>query len=471
MVTAITGITLILVGALPGLQAAAPAQTGTSIRYGETVSGTITEDTACQYYRFEGAADDPVIIDMQRTAGNLDGVLALYRQDGAEPVATGDDRPGGGLDPLIEARLPATGWYTIAVCRLETEQMRGTTGTFVLTLTGPGDEAFESAPPPEPLSGGLFEASPTSLPGMLQGLGRLPTATPGGAGDIPLIEPGQPITGRLAPDVRLVAYRLRVTAGDDVVIAWTRIAGNLAPVIRVIGEDGAMIAQAGTGSAAGMVWLGCRVYHGNTITIQVVREGEVIDGTAGDFELSVAILPSVSAVSTATLTAPTPRPSSTPFEFVMPTLPPMPTLAPTASEDLANPCQGRLDPLPSPGSSARISDAYTASGDGYSPAEVVPADVFRSDDDLNVVLTLDAASVPLTVTAIFCGPDGISGNGGEMTVSDTDTYLFGLDWESESIPWEAGPWVVEIYLDGMLDLALGFEVRAGATLPFGGLGD
>lgn len=223
----VLGLALSLAGTGgPGSEAAPLRQSGQRINYGDTVSGAITEAEPCRVYWFEGTANDPVTITMQRTGGNLDGTLAVYQQDrtfNPEPLITNDDAPGGGLDPVIEIRLPAGDWYTIEACRLQHEQII-TTGTFDLTLTGPdasgGSE--ETGPPtatPEPLSGGLFDSTPTGaatesgdnddpggaawLAGILQGEAAkqtptpvppggltIPTSTPAPASESPTGSPG-----------------------------------------------------------------------------------------------------------------------------------------------------------------------------------------------------------------------------------------------------------------------------------------
>jgi hypothetical protein len=36
--------------------------------------------------------------------------------------------------------------------------------------------------------------------------------------------------------------------------------------------------------------------------------------------------------------------------------------------------------------------------------------------------------------------------------------LLGVDWEYEGIPWVAGAWYVEVYVDGTVDVVLAFTV-------------
>ena len=167
--------------AAPRAWSAPPAQTGTQIVYGDTVSGEITEDVPCVTFWFEGQAGDPIVLDMQRTSGSLDGQLWLYLEggSGADAIAFNDDRPSGGLNPLLDTTLPATDWYTVNACRLQHENMRVTVGTFTLTLTGPEVAAGDaSGGGPNTESEEAATVLPTADGGLTGGLFPAGTATP-----------------------------------------------------------------------------------------------------------------------------------------------------------------------------------------------------------------------------------------------------------------------------------------------------
>jgi hypothetical protein len=101
------------------------------------------------------------------------------------------------------------------------------------------------------------------------------------------------------------------------------------------------------------------------------------------------------------------------------------------------------------GSEAMVRDAYTASGDGSRPDELAKTDVFRSDDDLNVVVTLNAHNRELPVYAIFVAPTGDNYATDDLAADSTvGQVLLGLDWEAQgSVLWPEGEWTVDVYVD------------------------
>lgn len=288
-----------VLGAVMIVRAAPPEtpaqQDGFPIHYGETVNGEITETDPCQYYWFEGDAGDPITLDMTRTSGSLDGVLALYIQDDLTqvPLADNDDRPGGGLDPLITITLPATDWYTIAACRLQAAQLRITTGTYDLTLSGPGGETSTDS---ESGAAETPSETPPSLTDSLFGSGPA-TATPtrgsdSPVGELPRLVDGSIVEGELAADVETVTYTLDVAVGDNVVIAWERTSGEIAPRLRVLDADGRLLAQAATPQVVSALELVVLVPADGALTLVVTRYGAAADGadeTAGTFTLSVSV--------------------------------------------------------------------------------------------------------------------------------------------------------------------------------------
>jgi hypothetical protein len=436
------------------VRAAPPGQTGTPIRYGETVSGEITEATACQIYWFNGSEGDPITIDMVRTSGTLDGVLALYRRDGsnftAQPVASNDDGPGGLLDPQIITRLPVTDWYSITACRLQHEQMRVTTGTFDLTLTGTG--VLPSVP--------VIEATATPVTSLTEGIFAVPSGdgatpavpapavTPTGmfsdwassdqatATETAALSSGSTLTGRLESDQAAVQYTLTVQAGDQVELIWQRTAGDLAPLLRVSAED--VIAQTSTPDTVSQLVLSFRAPDAAALSVTVGRFGDAAEGTSGGFTLAVTI----------TGNAP-PAPTPTPDESSSAAVPAY----------LANPCQSGASAITGLASSERLIDVYTAAGDSYYPDELTRTTTFRQDDDLNAVFRVQNVSGSATVGGVFCAPSGDAHDGGSGDFENGGPFLAGLDWEAESTNWEPGHWYVELYVDGTLELTLGFDVE------------
>ncbi|MCZ7545311.1 MAG: hypothetical protein M5R40_18120 [Anaerolineae bacterium] len=116
---------------------AAPAvmaqEAAVTIEYGDTVSGTITNDTPSVSYRFEGEMNDVVSIALQaEICGNLNPRLVLLNAAGVRLAE--DDDGGPGVDALIYAfTLPQSGVYTIMAGR--SGDVDGTTlGDFTLSL-------------------------------------------------------------------------------------------------------------------------------------------------------------------------------------------------------------------------------------------------------------------------------------------------------------------------------------------------
>lgn len=436
---------LILGWAVPVI-AAPPAQTGTPIRYGETVSGEITEETPCQYYWFDGEAGDPISIDMTRTSGSLDGVLALYQRDGsnfsADPVATNDDRPGGGLDPLITFTLPAADWYTIAACRLQAEQMRVTVGTYSLTLTGPQTATAAVSPTPgSSLSNSIFgstgaTATPAPPPTAAGMLSDTPGGTPDTSAETTLLADGSIVSGELAAGAADVRYDLPVIAGDQVVIAWQRMSGDAAPLLRVADPDGAVLAEVSTPDAVSQLKLAFRAPSDGSLTFSMARAGGEVNSTTATYELHVSI----------TSLGETPAEQTSPGQAA-------------EADYLANPCQSGADAITGLGSTARLIDVYTASGDSYYADELTRTTVFSSDDDLNVVFLVQNVDASVAVAGVFCAPDGNYYDGDENVFDNGGPYLVGLDWESQAEAWVTGDWYVELYVDDQLEMALAFTVQ------------
>ncbi|MEW6577792.1 MAG: hypothetical protein AB1435_01210 [Chloroflexota bacterium] len=114
-------------------------------------------------------------------------------------------------------------------------------------------------------------------------------------------------------------------------------------------------------------------------------------------------------------------------------------------------------------SGALVRDVYTAAGDGTTPDELVKTTTFRSDDDLNVVVRLNAHNRELIVSATFTGP------GGEVYVTDSleagetiTEVVLGLDWEAQgAVFWAEGEWQVDIYVDNQIEKIVRFTVQAG----------
>ncbi len=103
------------------------------LRYGESVTGTITHARFFQQYSFTGAVGDRVVITMEALSGNLDPLLLLGDAD--LNLIAEDDDSGGGFNARLEITLPADGVYIIEATRYGQDSEAGqSTGDFRLSL-------------------------------------------------------------------------------------------------------------------------------------------------------------------------------------------------------------------------------------------------------------------------------------------------------------------------------------------------
>ncbi len=142
----------------------------TSITYGETVEGELSNARYMDFYVFLGHEGDPVTIEMRSlNADQPDGLdpLLILLDDGRIPLVENDDIvEGQERDARIEYTLPKTAYYAIVATRFE--QDAGTSaGPYMLALDGPGGQAAAASPQPEdtsPLARLNAEELPSDVP-------------------------------------------------------------------------------------------------------------------------------------------------------------------------------------------------------------------------------------------------------------------------------------------------------------------
>ncbi len=164
-----------------------------TIAYGASVRGTITDDQPALRYVFQGSADDIVAISMtaEPAAEPLDTFIRLEGPDGTE-IGTNDDIvPGEVRDSYLETQLPTDGEYTIVATRFEDPEATPTTGVFRLELQ--------------------------FLDPTLVGIER----------QAELVAYGQPIVGRIDDETYLRFYYFEGTLGDEITIEVTATSENL----------------------------------------------------------------------------------------------------------------------------------------------------------------------------------------------------------------------------------------------------
>lgn len=226
---------------------ATPVIVGNVIRYGETLSGALTDDQQTVEYQFFGIAGEIVRISAQST--EFDGILRLLDPNGFEVAF--DDDSGGNLNPLIRAYpLPSTGVYTVVV-----DGYRGANadrilrGAFTVTLdrvdeTGaiisqlPTSTPLPPTPTPTPTVPPAASPSPTLTP--------LPTLTPSPAptlelpADVPMLSYGETVRGELTLENPTRRHLFEGRAGD--VISILMISDDFDPLVRLLTLEGTQIA-------------------------------------------------------------------------------------------------------------------------------------------------------------------------------------------------------------------------------------
>ncbi|WP_119067464.1 hypothetical protein [Aggregatilinea lenta] len=119
--------------------------------------------------------------------------------------------------------------------------------------------------------------------------------------------------------------------------------------------------------------------------------------------------------------------------------------------------------------SAGVREAYTALGDGARPVDLTRTASFDANDDLNLVVTLNAHRDAVPVFATLIDPAGVSYTTDSIEASRTaGQIVLGLDFEAFGQPqWTPGDWTAVVFVDGEQAQTLRFTVRAPASQPVG----
>ncbi len=105
------------------------------IRYGETLSNSITNERYAVFYQFNGTIGDQIEIVMEQLTGNLDPYITLRDANNNNlPGGVNDDASSDTRNAVLTYTLPATGEYVIAATRFGVRD--GTsTGDFQIRLS------------------------------------------------------------------------------------------------------------------------------------------------------------------------------------------------------------------------------------------------------------------------------------------------------------------------------------------------
>ena len=105
---------------------------------------------------------------------------------------------------------------------------------------------------------------------------------------------------------------------------------------------------------------------------------------------------------------------------------------------------------------------YTAAGDASHPDELTRTSTFRPDDDLNLVVTLNAHNRTLPVHVTFTDPQGATVTTDTVEAgSAASTLVLGLDFEAQGTAWPVGDWQATVFVDGDAVETVRFVVQEG----------
>ncbi|MBI1277362.1 MAG: hypothetical protein GC179_04475 [Anaerolineaceae bacterium] len=109
-------------------------ESGSALRYGDSVINNISNMTPQLYYSFQAKQGDIIDVTMQRNSGNLDPYLQIVNSD-AHVIAESDDISGSGsLDAGVKGLvIEQTGTYIIVATRYG-EAAGTSTGRYILTV-------------------------------------------------------------------------------------------------------------------------------------------------------------------------------------------------------------------------------------------------------------------------------------------------------------------------------------------------
>lgn len=228
-----------------------------SIAYGDTVTGTIDDETPRVAYSFSGSAGDIISISLNRESGDLDPYLKLLDANDVVLIENDDASNTTGRDSLIaNFELPADGTYTIIATRFQ-EELGTLVGDFSLTLTS-GDTVIAPTP-----------SDTTSSDGSLKY--------------------GDKVSGTIDDSAGVINYTFEGSAGDVVTITMNVDTGSLDPFLRLLAPDGTIAAEnddaaSGTRNSAIEAFT---LPEDGTYTIAASRFQGELGGTVGDFTLTL----------------------------------------------------------------------------------------------------------------------------------------------------------------------------------------
>jgi len=229
------------------------SQSGSALRYGDSVYNEISDAQPIIYYSFRADAGDVITVRMQHATGDLDAALQILNSR-AEVVGENDDVLGS-LDAAITGViLRESGVYVIVATRYGRESGRSR-GAFVLTL----DAGTES---------GLGSRTDFPIP----------------------ITPGTPLTGSLSNQYYERFYAFEGRSGQVVSIRMSRTGGALDTYLALVAPDGREVITDDDGGGGQNSLIGeFTLPQDGTYLIIATRFERDAGTTTGDYTLQLSI--------------------------------------------------------------------------------------------------------------------------------------------------------------------------------------
>lgn len=173
------------------------SESGSALRYGDTVVNTISDSQPQVYYTFRAARGDIISLTMLRNSGTLDPYLRIV--NGARRIlAENDDTAGVNTARIVDYVVEEDGQYLIIATRYGFAGGT-TTGSFFLTLQRSDDS-------------GVGNSAQVAV----------------------RLLPGQPVEGEITTDQSLIYYSFEARRDDVITLRMNRVSGTLDPLLELL---------------------------------------------------------------------------------------------------------------------------------------------------------------------------------------------------------------------------------------------
>lgn len=229
-------------------------ETATTVQYGDSVLGQITDADPTTFYFLRAWRGDVIHITMQRTSGNLDPHLDLATVNGQILVSNDDDPDAEGtLDAgIAQHTILETGLYLVVATRFGREA-GDTEGSYMLSA--------EQVPP--------------------ENLGAYPEQAR-------LIDYGMTLEGTIDDEIPLRYYQFSGQRGDVITVTLSARSGNLDPLLVLADSNLVSITQDdNSGDDRNARIAAFTLSASGTYYLVTTRAGEAAGQTTGSYSLSL----------------------------------------------------------------------------------------------------------------------------------------------------------------------------------------